>query len=84
MGRVRKFKSYYSGTVTVRDDEEIEVEAVAEEYHDPGCMYRRNGDPGDPPEDSFEIISCEPDDDDVIAYLENHSELFSPEEAPEW
>ena len=35
------------------------VEAKAEAEHTPGTMYKRNGDPGDPPEDYFEVTSYE-------------------------
>ena len=83
MGRVKHFKSYFKGTITL-NEQEIKVDAIADEYHDPGCMYKRNGDPGDPPEDSFEIIKCDPDTDEVHEYLEEHPELFEPGEEPEW
>lgn len=33
------------------------VEGKATSIHTPGTMYRRNGDPGDPPEDYFEVDS---------------------------
>lgn len=33
----------------------VDVTARADYYYDAGCMYRRNGDPGDPPESEFEI-----------------------------
>ena len=35
------------------------VHAEAEYSYTPGSMYRRNGDPGDPPEESFELTSLE-------------------------
>ena len=45
------------------------VEAKAEAEHIPGTMYRSNGDPGDPPDDYFDVTSCEvtsvTDEDDV-------------------
>ena len=34
-----------------------EVSATGVEYHEPGCMNLRNGDPGYPPEDEFNITS---------------------------
>lgn len=37
----------------------VDVHATAEYYYSPGCMYRRNGDPGDPPEYDFEIIDID-------------------------
>ena len=33
----------------------VEVEATADYYYAPGCMYMRNGDPGYPPEEDLEI-----------------------------
>lgn len=33
----------------------VDVEATATYSHDDGCMYMRNGDPGYPPEDDFDI-----------------------------
>jgi len=37
----------------------VDVHARAEYYYSPGCMYRRNGDPGDPPEYDFEITDID-------------------------
>ena len=37
----------------------VDVHATAEQYYSPGCMYRRNGDPGDPPEYDFEITDID-------------------------
>lgn len=47
-------KGTYNGTVTV-DDYECTVSAECDYYYSPGCMYKRNGDPGDPPEEDFEV-----------------------------
>lgn len=41
------------------DDYKCCVEAKAEAEHTPGTMYKRNGDPGDPPEDYFDVTSCD-------------------------
>ena len=50
------------------DDYEVElndriyhccVEGTATSIHEPGTMYRRNGDPGDPPVDEFDVDSLE-------------------------
>lgn len=37
----------------------VDVHATAECYYSPGCMYKRNGDPGDPPEYDFEITDID-------------------------
>lgn len=34
---------------------DVDIHATGYEYHDPGCMYLRNGDPGYPPEDDCDI-----------------------------
>lgn len=36
-------------------------------YYRPGTMYRRNGDPGDPPEESYDDFQVE-DHEDVTVY----------------
>ena len=38
---------------------EIHGRVSATHYHDDGCFYRRNGDPGDPPYDETEIDEVE-------------------------
>lgn len=48
--------------------------ATGKHYHDPGSMYKRNGDPGDPPEDSYynvKITSL----DEVIIYDKEGNEV---------
>lgn len=40
-------------------DYRVEVNAIAEEYHEPGRKYLSNGDPGYPPEDEFELKSVD-------------------------
>ena len=59
----KRFESYYSDECFDFEfegkDYRIELEATAEEYHEPGCMYHANGDPGDPPEDEFELKSVD-------------------------
>lgn len=46
--------------VTVNGEEYLcGVYAEANHWYSPGCMYRRNGDPGDPPEDELEITKLE-------------------------
>lgn len=75
----RRFQSTYAndelelevGTVYYK----IDVYAVADEYHDPGCMYLRNGDPGDPPEDSFELNSV-----DAVWYDEDGNDVTPTKE----
>lgn len=56
-------KKYYSNDnllLTYEDkDYRIDVTAVAEEYHEPGCKYLRNGDPGYPPVNEFDLISVD-------------------------
>lgn len=46
-----KGKKVYSGIVDLPDDVSVEATITAhfDVVDDPGCMYRRNGDPGDPP-----------------------------------
>ena len=36
-------------------DYSVNVEATIMHYHDDGCMYRHNGDWGDPPSDEVEV-----------------------------
>ena len=54
-----KAKLYYHNDdfyITVKDVEwQLDFEAKGTWYHEDGCMYRRNGDPGDPPYDETEI-----------------------------
>ena len=68
---------YWAGNVyiTYKDVElNVYVNASGTYYYSPGCMYRRNGDPGDPPEEETEVTSIDiehifitgiDDDDDV-------------------
>lgn len=37
----------------------VVFEAAGTWYHTPGCMYRSNGDPGDPPVDEYNVESIE-------------------------
>lgn len=49
---------YWDGSVhiTYKDTElDVDVSASGTYYYSPGCMYRRNGDPGDPPEEDTEV-----------------------------
>lgn len=56
---------HYSGKASYSNDDleieidgvfySVDVEATASYYHDDGRMYMRNGDPGYPPDDDFEI-----------------------------
>ena len=59
----RQFESYYYNNKLEWSyegrDYHINLRAKAKEYHDPGRQYLRNGDPGDPPEDDFELISVD-------------------------
>lgn len=53
---------YWDGSVTVtyKDIElDVDVTASGTYYYSPGCMYRRNGDPGDPPEEETDIVSID-------------------------
>lgn len=54
----------------------IDVEAHATYEYDPGCMYMRNGDPGYPPESSFDIDSV-----DSTWYLINEDDSLTKVEA---
>ena len=58
------------------DDEDVTVDFVATgtHYYSPGCMYRRNGDPGDPPEDEYnvdriDITAAHNDDGECLSCL---------------
>lgn len=56
-------------TVTIYDDEDRELIVTGDysPYH-PGTMYRRNGDPGDPPEPAeFSISQVLSDGSDITA-----------------
>ncbi len=58
------------------DDREV---FITGEYYcgHPGCSYRRNGDPGDPPEPSdFEVKSSKLKDGTVVEIDANDDELF--------
>jgi len=49
---------YWDGSVNITyKDVELDVDVIASGtyYYSPGCMYRRNGDPGDPPEEETDI-----------------------------
>ncbi len=49
---------YWDGSVniTYKDVElDVDVSASGTYYYSPGCMYRRNGDPGDPPEEETTV-----------------------------
>lgn len=37
----------------------VEYEASGTYFSDPGCMYLKNGDPGYPPEEDFEVTKIE-------------------------
>lgn len=53
---------YWDGSVniTYKDVElDVDVSAQGTYYYSPGCMYRRNGDPGDPPEEETDVISID-------------------------
>lgn len=75
----------------------VDVKASADYYYDPGCMYRRNGDPGDPPESEFSIEEVEAvwkdEDGNIVPSTEEMNEAlrdklqdldgWESEEAPE-
>ena len=49
---------YYDGSVHVKvgnEEYDVDLTATAYYYYSPGTMYRRNGDPGDPPEEEFSV-----------------------------
>ena len=53
---------YWDGGVhiTYKDIElDVDVSATGSYYYSPGTMYRRNGDPGDPPEEETDITSID-------------------------
>lgn len=55
---MHKANQYYDGSVHVKingEEYDIDLHATAYYHYTPGTMYRRNGDPGDPPETEFEI-----------------------------
>jgi hypothetical protein len=56
------------------DDEDVTVDFIATgtHYYSPGCMYRRNGDPGDPPEDDYEVESI-----DITSAHDDNGECLS-------
>lgn len=61
---------YWDGSVhiTYKDTElDVDVSASGTYYYSPGCMYRRNGDPGDPPEEDTEVTDIEVE----FVYLED-------------
>ena len=58
MKKKRSHNAYWDGSVRVMYDGvyyDVDVHAMGNEYHDPGCMYLPNGDPGYPPEDDIEV-----------------------------
>lgn len=72
-------------TVTYSGDAQLEVQdklydveffATAEYTYSPGCMYKRNGDPGDPPEEDFYLM-----DVDAIWRLDGEEVEETPEMA---
>lgn len=53
---------YWDGSVNITyKNVELDVDVIASGtyYYSPGCMHRRNGDPGDPPEEETDIISID-------------------------
>ena len=75
----------FSGTIDEFEYDDrlyrIDVEATATAHHDPGCMYMKNGDPGYPPEDSFDIDEVDAEwylideDDDSETEVEKTEEM---------
>lgn len=57
--------AYWDGSVHITyDDVELDCDVLARGtyYYSPGTMYRRNGDPGDPPEEDIDVASLELED----------------------
>ena len=65
----------YDGCVSVeyKDKEyDVDVTALGTYTYYPGCMYRKNGDPGDPPEENLNVDSF---DVEYIFYHGNRIEI---------
>ena len=53
---------YWDGSVNItykNVELDVDVSAQGTYYYSPGCMYRRNGDPGDPPEEETDVTSID-------------------------
>lgn len=57
--RSRANQSYHEEEYDVDDGMTCTLDATAYYHYTPGTMYKRNGDPGDPPETEFEVLSIE-------------------------
>lgn len=72
---------YWDGSVhiTYKDTElDVDVSAFGAYYYSPGTMYRRNGDPGDPPEaeaeadvDTIDIEAIYIDGVNILSWLKD-------------
>lgn len=68
---------YWDGCVSIEYDGvdlDVDVHASGTYYYYPGCMYRKNGDPGDPPEEDITVekLTVEKvylDDEDISSWL---------------
>ena len=65
------------GTVEWKGEEvEFTASVSCDWYHEDGCMYRRNGDPGDPPYDEYDNLTYESTDECAAEdYDENATEI---------
>ena len=71
------FKCHGDRFVTLNDVEYyVEYEAYGTWYHDPGCMYLKNGDPGYPPEDDMEV-------EEIHCFVSYDDEDRAEEQVPE-
>lgn len=64
----------YTGTIEWKGNE-VEFTALVscDWYHEDGCMYRRNGDPGDPPYDEYDDLAYESLDECNAEDYDEHS-----------
>ena len=70
MGKTSNVRWNGCRTYTVNGREfECEFKAYGTYYYDAGCMYLRNGDPGNPPEEETEVGDIE--FDSIIEYEPN-------------
>lgn len=52
-------QEYHESDYEIEDGIYCTIYAQAYYHYTPGTMYRSNGDPGDPPEEDFEVLKVE-------------------------
>lgn len=75
----RNNDTFWDGSVHIEyKNVELDVDVIASGtyYYYPGCMYRRNGDPGDPPEEDttvekIEVEAVYLDGADIVSWLKD-------------